>query len=423
VGFFIRKAFRLGPLRLNLSRSGIGLSAGVTGARLGVTSRGQPYVFGGRHGLYVRENLGPRLGSSRSRTAGGDGDHLGGGPVRLYEDTGATYAEEAPIIPLADERQAVPASGGVTRAAGLVLLGGLILLVLDGPVAWIPGASLLLTGGWQAASGLRRKGEAARVRALLGGMIRSGAWAPDVGEKLRLRGADGTAPPPPWLRRELEAAFLEVCRTVASGERLDGQELELVHRLETLLGGASSFTRGARVDAFRSLASLLVADHDLTPEEERVLDQVREGLGLEPSEIEGELALLGRLRELRTIRDGDLPQVEVSVPLRQGETAHFEGEGRLLRERQLRRFQRNHIRYSVRGFTLDREGRLIITDRRVLLVDAGAYEIPVREVRDLEVDLDQNLLRITRDGRVNPVFLTAPDAMRAGAVLAAVTGM
>jgi hypothetical protein len=58
MAFFLRKALKLGPLRLNLSKSGVGISAGVTGARIGVRADGQPYVFAGRKGLYYRQNLG-----------------------------------------------------------------------------------------------------------------------------------------------------------------------------------------------------------------------------------------------------------------------------------------------------------------------------------------------------------------------------
>src|SRR5215472_6325697 len=53
-----RKAFRLGPLRLNLSKRGVGASVGVKGARLGVDATGKPYVAGGRYGLYFRQRLG-----------------------------------------------------------------------------------------------------------------------------------------------------------------------------------------------------------------------------------------------------------------------------------------------------------------------------------------------------------------------------
>ena len=54
MAWYLRKALRLGPLRINLSRAGLGLSAGVTGARFGLDATGHPYVHAGRHGLYYR---------------------------------------------------------------------------------------------------------------------------------------------------------------------------------------------------------------------------------------------------------------------------------------------------------------------------------------------------------------------------------
>ena len=51
MSWFIRKAFRVGPVRLNLSKSRLGVSAAVTGARIGVDARSRPYAYAGRHGL------------------------------------------------------------------------------------------------------------------------------------------------------------------------------------------------------------------------------------------------------------------------------------------------------------------------------------------------------------------------------------
>ena len=58
MGFFFRKSFKAGPLRFNLSTSGLGISAGVKGARVGVNARGATYVAGGRHGVYFRKQIG-----------------------------------------------------------------------------------------------------------------------------------------------------------------------------------------------------------------------------------------------------------------------------------------------------------------------------------------------------------------------------
>jgi Protein of unknown function (DUF4236) len=57
MGFFLRRSLRLGPVRFNLSKSGVGVSAGVKGLRVGVDARGKGYVAGGRYGLYFRERL------------------------------------------------------------------------------------------------------------------------------------------------------------------------------------------------------------------------------------------------------------------------------------------------------------------------------------------------------------------------------
>lgn len=56
MGWYLRKALNLGPLRINLSKSGIGLSAGVKGLRVGTGPRGR-YLHAGREGLYYRKSL------------------------------------------------------------------------------------------------------------------------------------------------------------------------------------------------------------------------------------------------------------------------------------------------------------------------------------------------------------------------------
>lgn len=54
--FYIRKSLSVGPVRFNLSKSGIGVSVGVRGLRLGSGARGN-YVHAGRHGIYYRKTL------------------------------------------------------------------------------------------------------------------------------------------------------------------------------------------------------------------------------------------------------------------------------------------------------------------------------------------------------------------------------
>ncbi len=58
MGWYLRKSLKIGPVKFNLSKSGIGTSVGVKGFRIGVRPNGKSYVHAGRHGLYYRQELG-----------------------------------------------------------------------------------------------------------------------------------------------------------------------------------------------------------------------------------------------------------------------------------------------------------------------------------------------------------------------------
>ena len=56
MGFYLRKSIKVGPVRFNLSKSGVGISAGFKGLRFGTGPRGN-YVHVGRYGLYYRATI------------------------------------------------------------------------------------------------------------------------------------------------------------------------------------------------------------------------------------------------------------------------------------------------------------------------------------------------------------------------------
>lgn len=56
--WYLRKSVNIGPIRFNISKSGIGTSIGVKGFRIGVKPNGRSYIHAGRYGLYYREELG-----------------------------------------------------------------------------------------------------------------------------------------------------------------------------------------------------------------------------------------------------------------------------------------------------------------------------------------------------------------------------
>lgn len=56
MGFYLRKSISVGPFRFNLSKNGVGVSAGIRGLRVGSGPRGN-YVHMGAGGLYYRSTL------------------------------------------------------------------------------------------------------------------------------------------------------------------------------------------------------------------------------------------------------------------------------------------------------------------------------------------------------------------------------
>jgi DNA polymerase-3 subunit epsilon len=65
MSFYIRKSIKFGPIRFNISKSGIGISSGVPGARISTGPRGT-YINMGRNGVYYRKKIDESIPINRS---------------------------------------------------------------------------------------------------------------------------------------------------------------------------------------------------------------------------------------------------------------------------------------------------------------------------------------------------------------------
>lgn len=151
MGFYIRKSISAGPFRFNLSGSGIGMSVGVKGFRVGTGPRGN-YVHMGRGGLYYRASLnGPRprrAGRSSTPTATVTRPPSGPGYGPTVQVETGDVAEMRPangsdiIADINEKNRAVRSMPFVLGAGGL-----LSLMILGQPGAQSLGfVALVLTG-------------------------------------------------------------------------------------------------------------------------------------------------------------------------------------------------------------------------------------------------------------------------------------
>lgn len=129
MSWFLRKALKVGPFRFNLSKSGVGVSVGVKGFRVGAGPRGS-YVHMGRGGIYYRQSLDSKpIGRFGEVSIGGDppDDRGPGAPP----DTNLTNDFQALQRPAIWRRLAFSALGA--------LLGFLLVWLLTLP-GWSPGS-------------------------------------------------------------------------------------------------------------------------------------------------------------------------------------------------------------------------------------------------------------------------------------------
>src|SRR4051794_30443082 len=94
MGFYLRTSLRAGPFRVNLSRSGIGISAGVPGFRVGTGPRGN-YVSVGAAGIRYRATM-PRRPSTRAPLPP---PPAGGTDIVMQDTTGEGAATLVPTGP------------------------------------------------------------------------------------------------------------------------------------------------------------------------------------------------------------------------------------------------------------------------------------------------------------------------------------
>lgn len=148
MSIYLRTSIRLGPLRVGVSKSGIGVSAGIPGLRVGTSPRGS-YVRVGAAGVYYQATTGGRRTRRRStnglsQSAGSAIALPGPGAIVLTDVTGTQTETLVPANPSTLVSQ-LNAAAQAHRVWPWVL-GLTMLLAAVTPWLFIPG--VLLTVWW-----------------------------------------------------------------------------------------------------------------------------------------------------------------------------------------------------------------------------------------------------------------------------------
>ena len=395
MAFYLRKHFKTGPLRLNLSKSGLGLSAGVTGARLGLGPKGA-YVHGGRHGLYYR------------KYAPKGGGHAGSGQerreARFFVDTGLTY--KAPVGSQGQEAPPAPVLKGQKGLATLLLLLGLVLAAVwfagrEGPM--LVGGMVFLSGGVMLNMQHQRQRERSEDcrRRMAAGLKDREAPAQLIREHQACQLKEAYRR---WLDFHVFVLFQD-----AFYEDPDYITAEELAQLESQLSLPASLLTKLKAASFAGFLDELLEDHLISHEEEQQLDLVQNSLRLSNDDIPAERHMIRQLCTFRDMMEAPLEAIEADMPLKRNELCYFQTEGRLLKEKIVHQYQRQGVVHKEIGYDIDMEGRIYLSSHRILIVGRGSRSYDIKRILDTTLSLEDHTLQLVLDGRKNPLFFSTPD--------------
>jgi hypothetical protein len=355
MAFYLRKSVRLGPMRLNLSKSGLGLSGGVTGARLGVNSRGRTYVHGGRHGLYYRK-------------------HLSGKGVNTRQEEGSGC--------------------GMLLLVCLLGGGGLlgVALIIEHP--WILAAGLIAAAVYGGVRLLKRH-RISGCKKELDRMLVNVNLAPESAEVTRLAAACVGAGLPATLRMDIYEAVLD---RVLDDKCITDDEQARLEAAREILNLDTDRLQTLHRELFLSAWLKVIDDNRITREETDWIEQLLEGLALSREELRRELEFVNELIEaqqleppLSTVEPG-----EDAAHLQSNETLHVRRPAQVLS----RRGRGENISWRVH-----RDGTLLLTQKRLLVVGGGTTQLRLEDITDIEVNFDGGLLLLHKRGIGRPTWI------------------
>lgn len=401
--FYLRKAFKKGPVRFNLSKSGLGLSVGVTGARLGVNSRGT-YVHGGRHGMYYRKNL-PKHASPNNKNT------QDGSSVELFSHTGVTFTQSkvAPFIPYEIKH---PKDSTVLADTSVII--GIIFLVISLFInieAFLIAFAIFMFGIGVGVAHRQKLKQARNV-------------ADEIITKLIDTGSLPDADYPGVqrvLNNTFSAYFSEMLHAQASEIALNSDEIDTMQtfkKLEASFPIHPDKQKHIRSSILAGLLDQMLEDQMLSEEEEKAFLETLSISGLKKDDIPTEMARLEQFKALRIAMESPLSEIQVPIPLLRGERAYAVFDPiRVLNERVLRRFQQDRVQYRETGYEIDLEGVGYLTDRRLLVQGNGSREIRLNTILDVIADTEGGIVELIVSNRKTPLILTCPDVIQLAALI------
>jgi hypothetical protein len=397
MGLFLRKSLSFGPVRFNLSKSGIGVSAGVRGLRVGTGPRGA-YISGGRDGVYFRESL---KKGSQVRTAD---------RVQLPPDMDANKAAKAKDSHFAPAPS--PPWQAVAPVLGVSALG-LIALGLSESASGVAGAGIAVLA-LAIAAHRSYKSKANRFQEYDELLVQTiDSRDNEVINLLQQKRSGDKRLADGWQNR-CRYIYSRLFRAILDSG-IDENERQWLKKVADTLEVVNP--PAVHADIVRPLIWQAMEDGRVTEDEEASISKVLLAAEIPSSAIEQEWKAFSEFVRGRKACDSNLPIIDVDVNLQRGEICHHHTYGSFLETKTIRTYTRDGQRYKEEGMVPQKEGQIFITSKRILMVADGTSSIPYGKVLNVEIDPDEKLITIIKDGRQKPLYIRTTDVIYSGILI------
>lgn len=384
MGFFVRKAFRAGPVRINLSKSGLGLSAGIKGARIATGPRGS-YVFAGRKGLYYRQSLGGKKRKVAKQSA-----------------------DSASIIDFAK----------ILVAIALVIVSiSIIRWFFENPTVFftLAGITVVICGVifYQKYNTrrmvLKYKTQLENLFIINDSPLNEDQLFEIKDIRSKIAHNQSANKEIASIEKKIYDALLD---KILDDKMITNEEKDKINQFDSIINLDEGYKTRAKMEIFRLYYLDIIADREITNDELLTLHSIVSGLSIDQSKVKDEMAIVDEIVRMQKLTLPLNPLEEIPINIQKSEKAFYFGEGTVLSRKKARKKSEVEYEYSVK-----RRGKLVITDKRVLIVGEGTTSIKLSDILDIDVDLDNSVMIISKSSTSQPVFIQTKEPLYCGRII------
>jgi len=178
-------------------------------------------------------------------------------------------------------------------------------------------------------------------------------------------------------------------------------EARTIAQAERVLQLTSDAKLRAKKEIFSAAYVEAIQDRRITQDELDTLRNLIVGLGVPKEEVEHELGIVREIIRSQSLKlpFAPIPADQVAPGKQKSEDAFFQCSAEVLSRRKCKRSSTGY------EYTVKRRGTLVVTNKRVFIVGDGTTSIRYSDIADLDVDIDEGMIEVSKTTSGRPMFL------------------